>query len=75
MSAYPERDPARLGQRQRLSRPGEERLAQLHLQLADLRRQRRRRDVQLLRGTGQVPLVRHGPEVVQVVVVEPERRG
>ncbi|MBE7499499.1 MAG: HAD-IC family P-type ATPase [Verrucomicrobiales bacterium] len=50
--------------------PAEELLAQRLLQLAQLRRDGRRGDVELLGGLLQAAFLRHGPEVPQVVVVD-----
>lgn len=65
-----QRDAPRLGQLERAAAALEQRVAQALLELAQLDRQRRRRQVQPLGGARQVPLVRDGPEVPQVVVVQ-----
>ena len=48
----------------------EERMAKPFLQLLDLRGQCRLRQVQKIRRTGQVPLMRDGPEVAKVMVIQ-----
>jgi hypothetical protein len=58
------------GQLHAASRAYEQRLADLLLELPDLRRQCRLRDVQMRRCARQVAFLGNGPEVVQVVVVE-----
>jgi hypothetical protein len=50
--------------------PVEQRMAKAVLQLADLHRDGRLRQVQLFRRSGQVAVMRHGPEQMQVMVVE-----
>jgi hypothetical protein len=49
-------------------------LSELFLELTDLRRERRLGDAQSFGGTGEVPFLRDGPEVVQMMVVEAGRR-
>ena len=67
----PQCNAARLGQQQRLPLTHEQWLTKLPLQQPDLRRQRRRRHVQRPRRPRQVALVRHRPEILQMVVIQP----
>jgi hypothetical protein len=53
----------------------EQRLPELLLELPDLCRQGRLRDMQMLRRTGQMALLGHGPEVMQMVVVQAQHRN
>jgi hypothetical protein len=70
-----EREPTGLGERERATGPLEQRLPELAFELLDLRRQCRLRHVQLRRGTGEVALLRDGPEVAEMVEVERRHRS
>ena len=65
-----ERNAAGLGQVQLLAAPLEQSVPDLVLELPDLDRQRRLRDTEPLRGPGQVAVMRDGPEIAEVIVVE-----
>ena len=65
-----ESDAPRLRQDEPPADPLEQRMAHLALELLDLHRQGRLRQVQLLGGTRQAALVGDGPEVAQVVEVK-----
>ena len=65
-----ERDATRLGQHEALAAALEQFLPHALLELPQLYRQRRLRDMQSLGGARQIALVCDGPEVAQVVVVQ-----
>ena len=70
-----QRDAARFGQMHAARGADEQRLAEAALEQADLRRQRRLGDVQLLRGTGEVAGLGDDTEVVEMVVIELRHDG
>ncbi len=67
----PQRDPPRLAQHQRPPRLLEQLLAEGLLQQAELSADRRLGEIQLPRGRRNAALVRHDPEIQEVMVVQP----
>ncbi|MCD0419180.1 hypothetical protein LOC51_18370 [Rubrivivax sp. JA1024] len=65
-----EGDAARLGQMQLAAAAFEQRMTELLLELADLNRQRRLREIQPLCSPRQVAVVGDGPEVTQVIEIQ-----
>jgi hypothetical protein len=65
-----QRNTSSLGQFQSSVFSLKERMAKSILQLSQLYRQRRGRDVKCFSGFGELPVVRYSPEVAQVVKVQ-----